>query len=215
VNPGVRRSLITVIAVSLVALSGCASGSGDGVTPTATATKSALPAPTVLTRITVKAPSCEACVVTLFRALAGQQIQTDYVLGSGTVENGQIAFEIPTASTPGLAFGIRNVGGGYQAKIGQPFLVVGYGGRPQGTRVSQAAAPLQRTGSWCWSGTKERNFVINLRSERFFEAGKSPSKIVSFWASPTLGVPIWKANLKLTYRGGIGIVGVPFCQIGH
>jgi hypothetical protein len=151
----------------------------------------------------------------LFRALTGQQVQTDYVLGSANVESGVVAFEVPTASTPGMSIGVRNVGGGYQAKIGQPFLVLGYGGRPPGTRVNQAAAPLQRTGSWCWSGTNQRSFTINLRSERFAEPGKSPSRIVSFWASPTLNVPVKAANLKLTYRGGIGISGVPFCQISQ
>jgi hypothetical protein len=215
VNPGIRRSLLAAIAVCCVALSACSSGSSNNASPTPSGSKSALPAPTVLTRITIKAPSCEACVVTLFRALVGQQVQTDYVLGSGTVERGQIAFEVPTASTPGMSIGIRNISGGYRAKIGQPFLVLGYGGRPPGTRVSQAAAPLQRTGSWCWAGTDQRNVTINLRSERFYEAGKSPSKIISFWASPTLVVPIKQANLKFTYRGGIGLVGVPFCQISQ
>jgi hypothetical protein len=54
-----------------------------------------------------------------------------------------------------------------------------------------------------------------LRSERFNEPGQTPAKVISFWSSPTLVVPVSADNLKLTYHGGIGLVGVPFCAISH
>lgn len=208
----IRRASIVVVGLALV-LSGCSLGSGK-----VTSSQSPLPtqpAPPAITRITILAPSCENCLITAYRALVGQQVQTDYQLGSAEVIDGRVQFDVPTASTVGMSFGVRNIAQGYKSKIGQPFLVVGYGGRPPGTRIGQSAAPLQRTGSWCWAGTNQATFTINLRSERFNEPGKTPSKVISFWTSPTLNVPVNAANLKLTYKGGIGIVGVPFCTITH
>ena len=212
VSDGSRRTTVALAGAAVLVLAGCAS------TGKVTTSQSPLPtqaAPPAITRVTIVAPSCENCLITAYRALEGQQVQTDYQLGSAEVLQGQAAFDVPTASTYGMSFGIRNIGQGYKAKQGQPFLVLGYGGRPPGTRLGASASALQRTGSWCWAGTKQAEFTIHLNSQRFNKPGNKPAKVISFWASPTLNVPVAAPNLKFTYRGGIGIVGVPFCTITH
>ena len=164
--------------------------------------------------MTFRVANCEGCIITAAHAVPGHIINTDYEVATDVVRGGRAELTVDRSATIGMSFSVRNVSGGYQALVGDPYVVVGFGGRPPGTKVSPSAAALQRTGSWCWAGTKESHVTISLQTLRLDQPGAEPARVFSVWASPTLDVPINAANLKLTYRGGIGIEGVPYCGPG-
>ena len=214
----IRRSLVTAALLGsfALALAGCATTvTGNGALPTPTLTQVPYASPSATAgpqvQLTVHLANCEHCYVIAYHAKRGTALSSDTGIVAAVVQNGVAHLTLFKSDTRGLALAVKNIPDAYGAKVGVPYVVMGFGGRPDGSTVSAAAAVGEKTGSWCWAGTDAAAFDINVSSARYTVSG-SPNHIISFWASPSLVVPVKATNITQLYKGGIGLASAPYCD---
>ena len=205
-------------------VTGCASSTADGQTPSQSPTPSPTetPTPATETQLTLTFDDCADCQVSLQRAVytldaqGERQYEKDRFLGPKTVTDGAVQFTLDTATSAGWVVVIDNPDGtdaGYAA----PVVALTYEGMAAGTAVSEAQSSTQTSGAPCWAGTDQAEVTIHISTRRYTpDDWENPGEIHdirTYWANPTVDTLIGSDNYFEAYFGGLGTQDLIPCRI--
>jgi hypothetical protein len=139
---------------------GCTRPPAPADGPIRAALRSSQPAP--VTTMTLTAPGCAGCRVTLgqWRAITRPPWRSP----TRTVRHGRVRFTVPTDRTHGMQVAVTAPWEGVTGY--QTFVVFRYAGHRPGAHVGFRAARRQSRGSACWAGTTAGHSTLALAVRR-------------------------------------------------
>ena len=151
-NNSLRRGAAALAAV-IVGLSGAIAAGSQ----TADATSArAVPK----TTITFQVPDCEGCTINLIQGVWGKRQPKIWDTAQKTVEDGVVAFTVPTKHTRGMS---ASIGTPWEGQTGYVTTVAfRYGGEQIGDEIGFHEARGKTKGSACWAGTTDDAVTIPL-----------------------------------------------------
>lgn len=188
-------------AVAASTLSGGTSPATAGTADTTSAQRAAS-----RTHVTLQVQGCEGCDLRLTQALDGRE--EVWQSRSRTVEDGTVAWRIPTGRTRGVSITVIAPWDGGPGYV--PTVAFRYGGEKPGGEVPPAEAKTKRRASTCWAGTEDDSVTIPITVVRARSTNPpgDPIRTPRAFASVTQD---WMQPMERAHQGITGTQDVGFC----